>query len=237
MARVTVSAEQRIINYHQAKAAGDLKTAQTEYKKIMKIASQRLVDLEKTAKAAEMVKRAESGDKKAKQWVKSHYTPKDVKYYGDVLKYSYASAMRDLQKLTGGNRFDVKVQNQNQERSLMAIAQRFLLSPTSSKSSIKQIYQNRAKSFNSKFNTNFTWQDFAKFVESKEFQDLMNNEKYSSNAMAVTIGKLKKVRDPEKIIDKIKSGSEQTTFTDSPDDEIAKRMIKEGIFDEIVNKL
>lgn len=236
MAKKTVN--EHIEAYREAKRTGDIKTRQKEFKAIMKIADSRLRELEKLEKQVSMIKMAREGIKKAQKWLELHHVPSNAEYFEDITQFAYKTAMYNLVEGLGVQRFDIKPQSWEQERALIATATHFLESKTSSKAEILKSYKKRVDTFNKKWNTNLTWQDLEKFAESNEFKELLafKGDKYTSDSIAEAYGKLRTVSDPVEIIDKIKNGSEQTIFTDSPMDEIAKIMIKDGIFDKMYPK-
>lgn len=127
----------------------DYKPGETDlqyYKRLAKAADQRLLRLERLS---------------------------EVDGYEKVTKYAYDRAMRDLEVYGGGKRFNTKpplnadgtVDNRLLSEKL-ADMRTFLSSVTSTKQGITQVYTQRAKSFNEKFGTDYTWQDLADFYQS-----------------------------------------------------------------------
>lgn len=234
---MAISAQERIKMYHQAKARGDTKEESKQFKLIMKAAQERIRELEKIDKRAEMVTRATQGNKKAQKWVELHETRRDDEYFRGILNFKYKKTISDMQTRLGFTSFERKPKTEQQARAMMAIAQDFILSPSSSRKGILDVYKRRVDTINNKFGTSFTWKDFAKLALTDEFKELINDEKYSSDSIIIALGELVKSKDPKKTIEAIKSGADKTILSDDPRSEVIEKAIKEGIFDRIVNYL
>ena len=124
------------------------------YKRIAKVADQRLVRLEKLSQ--------QEGFEGAWKW-------------------SYNKAMKDIERWGGKARFNTKApENLNQLKAKINDIQAFLGSVTSTKSGIVEVYKSRADSFNKKYNMNWSWQDMAKFFD--EFGSSLYDE-YGSDVV------------------------------------------------------
>ena len=112
------------------------------YKRLAKVADQRLVRIEKL-----------SGDD----------------HFKNVKKWAYAVAMNDIKRWSGDKavRFNTKPPASDRELlSKIKDITAFIEKPTSSKRGIVDIYKKRADSINKKQGTKFTWQQIATYFES-----------------------------------------------------------------------
>lgn len=137
-------------------------SAEAYYKRLAKVADQRLVRLEALSH--------EKGFRSVKDW-------------------SYSTAMDDIKKfLPAGDprraasdylRFNTKVTADNvNERTADVI--KFLQKPTSNRRDIVKFYKKRADSINKNANTNFTWQQLADFFENEKVKEFIGTKKYDS---------------------------------------------------------
>ena len=86
------------------------------------------------------------------------------KNFTGVKKMAYGRAMSDLEIFGGGTRFNTKPPEDRRLFKEKIMAMRYFLeSPTSTKSGIVETYQERAKTLNKKYGTNFTWKDLADY--------------------------------------------------------------------------
>lgn len=145
------------------------------YHRLAKVADQRLVRLEELAGMREG-KPGKPG-------------------YEKVTSYAYDRAMRDLEIYGGGKRFNTKpplnadgtVDNRLLSEKLADI-RAFLSSVTSTKQGITQVFEERAKTINDKFGTNFTWNDLADFYRSGDAQKKINKKIVNSDLLLRAIG-------------------------------------------------
>ena len=72
----------------------------------------------------------------------------------------------------------------------IAVMKKFLLSPTSQKSTIVKSYKNRANTINKKYGTDFTWQELANFFDSE--MDKKLDLKYGSKVKMKAIGMIQR---------------------------------------------
>lgn len=162
------------------------------YHRLAKVADQRLVRLEELA-----------GMRKGKPG-----TPG----YEKVTSYAYDRAMRDLEIYGGGKRFNTKpplnadgtVDNRLLSEKLADI-RAFLSSVTSTKQGIQQVYQERAKTINDKFGTNFTWNNLADFYRSGDAQKKINKKIINSDLLLRAIGLIQ--RADEEVVKDLKGNN------------------------------
>lgn len=115
-------------------------TLEAYYKRIAKVADQRLVRLEALSQ---------------------------VEGYQGAAQWAYQRAMYDIEKwgYSKKRRFNTKPPaDVNQLKAKINDIQAFLESPTSTKAGINAVYKKRAETFNANYGTNFKWQDFANFL-------------------------------------------------------------------------
>lgn len=136
-----------------------------EYKKLAKRADQRMVRLEKLAQT-------------------------DPLYKG-ALGYSYASAKKAAEHWgsTGAlPRFNVKAPSDiKQLQAKITDIKQFLGSKTSTKKDIKKTYQDRTKTLNERWGTNFSWQQMADLLNKGllEWADAMYGSKTTMRAIDI----------------------------------------------------
>ena len=139
------------------------------YRRLAKVADQRMDRLEKLAK--------EGGQ------------------YANVLKYSYAKAVHNIDIYHRGRgkkpRWNTKPPEEQQllNEKIMAM-QDFIRSTSSTKGGIKSTYQKRADTINEKFGTNMTWQEVADYF-SKGIADKLSKD-YGSQTALYAIGVIQK---------------------------------------------
>ena len=136
-----------------------------EYRKLAKRADQRLVRLEQLSQQDSFV---------------------------SVLKYSYKNAMKSIKKWSGemATRFNTKPPGTEKElRGKLSDIKKFLSRVTSTKKGIISVYKKRANTLNTKYGTDFTWQDLGYFFESPEFEKYGNEETgYGSKTYTMAVG-------------------------------------------------
>lgn len=190
-------------------------TDEQYYKALAKQADQRLVRLEKLSTSDE---------------------------FSGVLDFAYRKAMYDIQSLSGdpnATRFN-RVLRKTQEGTVdkrvlharINAIKRFLESASSTKQGIQKVYQERVNTLNKRLNTNYTWQQMAKYYENEKAQKLV--DKYDSKTVLKTFAAIKTIVTPEEIN---KSLSKDVNVSeDKIVNEIAKTILAEGItFDDIFN--
>ena len=186
----------------------DYKPGETDlqyYKRLAKVADQRLVRLEELAGMREG-KPGKPG-------------------YEKVTAYAYDRAMRDLEIYGGGNRFNTKpplnkdgtVDNRLLSEKLADI-RAFLSAPTSTKGGITEIYQKRADTINKKFGTNFSWSDLADYYRSGDANLKLKKKVVNSDLLLRAVGLIQRadaevVKDLKKVSsDKVIPASDKMVY-------------------------
>lgn len=150
------------------------------------------------------------------------------KHFEGVLEYAYKGAIRDIKTWGGNKRFNTAPPIKLTElESKIADIDKFLSKPTATKTGVKEIYQNRADTFNkgrinkkgkkvggfgAEFGVDFTWEDIANYYEDKKGQ--REKVKLASNTevrVLATIKKLNTIRTKQEK----KSISEDEKFTNN----------------------
>ena len=138
--------------------------------------------------------------------------------YENILKYAYAKAAKMIDQWTPpGAKPDKKPRWQRNTpadtRTLKAKIkdiEAFLAMPSSTKQGIDKIYKKRAESINNAewakgYNLKFTWEDLAKFFNSKLGEKAMNQ--YGSKTTLLAIGTIK--ANKKKVLDAMVQNSEK----------------------------
>ena len=149
------------------------------YRRLAKAADQRLVRLE-TLSEKEHFKGVKSWSYKRAQ--------KDIKKW--LAKAPEQTTKPKSEKL----RFNTKIPEKPEDViAKIKDMQHFLLSPTSNKSQIIEIYEKRTATVNELYKTNFTWEDLATYYEtgSNEIWDSI----YGSKTALQTIGVIQEKKD------------------------------------------
>ncbi len=113
--------------------------------------------------------------------------------YKDIDKYAYAKAMRNIKAIGGNKRFSIKAYESMTKQEIQKrinYTLEFLNSPSSTKSGITKVYKKRAATLNSKYGTDYTWQQLTQLFESGVFDVLI--EKFASESTFRSIGKFQK---------------------------------------------
>lgn len=169
------------------------KDLRAEYKVLAKRADQRLVRLEKYAERDE---------------------------YSDIKTWAYANAKYDIHSFFGteATRFNKSLNvslRYDQVLARVNAVRRFLESETSSIAPVKEdtkygikaiqgvdsLYERRVNSFNKTMGTDFTWQEFAEFMNSKQYERMVEQLGYGVAKMR--LGRIKETR--EKIVEDMKN--------------------------------
>ena len=141
------------------------------YKRLAKVADQRLVRLEQLS---------------------------TQKGYENVTAYAYARAQYDIGRYTEGkHRFNTKpplnsdgTVNTKMLNEKIADIKTFLSSASSTKAGITTVYEKRAKTINKKYGTQYTWQDLADLFKSGDFEKFYN--KWDSDTIMKALAKIKR---------------------------------------------
>ncbi len=142
----------------------------------------------------------------------------DPKYQG-AYKFAYNRALEMMDE--GQIRFNQNIPKPGsfEWRERVNEMQRFLKSPTSTKSGINMI-QAATKSINEKYGTNFKWHEFASFIESGDFDKL--KQTYGSDVILKAMGKIQSAQD------KIKKGLDEhaQSMHKTPADDVAEEIMR-----------
>lgn len=133
------------------------------YRRIAKVADQRLVRLERLA---------------------------DQSGYGNADQWAYKKAMRDIVTWSGdsASRFNTKPpENIKQLQAKINDIKSFLGAPSSTKSGITKVYQTRANTINEKYSTNFSIGDIENLFSSS-FWKKVDAKKIDSDTVMKAIG-------------------------------------------------
>ena len=133
------------------------------YRRIAKVADQRLVRLERLA---------------------------DQAGYGNADQWAYKKAMRDISTWSGdaATRFNTKPpENIKQLQAKINDIKAFLGAPSSTKSGIQRVYQSRANTINNKYGTNFSTGDLEDLFSSA-FWKKVDAKKIDSDTVMKAIG-------------------------------------------------
>lgn len=108
-------------------------------------------------------------------------------------KWAYAKAMRDIKSWGGTKRFQTSAKNLSDTELKMKIKdiENFLESPTSTKRGIINTYKKRVDTLNKNLGTNYTWNEFAKFIKSDTYKKI--DALFGSNTIFSVVGKTKNI--------------------------------------------
>lgn len=143
--------------------------------------------------------------------------------YEEAYKYAYRKA---LDMLDQGTRFNANIPKPGtfEWRERVNAMREFLSSPTSTKSGIKQVYENRVNTLNDRYGTNFTWSELADFFHSGDFGKL-RKQGYGSKVIMKAMGKIQQAQ-----TDKLVDGMKQRR-TAAPEDEVALHILRSRSLD------
>lgn len=220
--------ESRFKKMRELQAMGEDINARKSYDKelrsLLKIADQRIIEIERVSEQVRYLKAAQEGDTKAATWVQRHHIPgikkengkfkgaeKFIEKYEGLDSFVLADVKFDLKNRFNSTRFNRKANynNEGDKIALTAILEKFLTSELSTKTGISK-YQKATNAFNDYAGTDFTWQEFAKFANSEEFNQ-MKTTTYSSDVLVKSVGKISKLGDDEreKMVKLIRAGSDK----------------------------
>ena len=172
------------------------------YKRLAKVADQRLVRLEKLEQ-----------------------TPN----FENVTAYAYARAQRDISRYTeGGHRFNTKpplnkdgTVNTRLLNEKIADIKTFISSVSSTKAGIVSTYEKRAKTLNDKYGTSYSWEDLADYFQSGDFEK--HKKDYGSETIFKALGKIKRAEN--KVLQDIDNNNKRQ-ITDKVALDVAIKMLK-----------
>ena len=169
------------------------------FRRLAKVADQRLVRLEKLSEQAE---------------------------YKQITQYAYAQAMYDISIHGKDKRFNTALpRNEEGEIDRRILKERiisirlFLTSPLSTKQGVQE-YRQRVDKLNANYGTDFTWSEFADFIQSgyaKRMLALIN-----SDLVMKAIARIRQAR--SKVAEEMEKSTKVTTR--DPLDDLALRMLR-----------
>lgn len=111
------------------------------------------------------------------------------KNFAIMIKWAYAKAQKDIQRFGGGKRFDTKPPESKAvlQAKINAIND-YLDAPTRTKTGVRKIYIEKAKTINEKYGTNFKWDEVGEFFESEAWERL--DSVYASKTASRIVGSL-----------------------------------------------
>ena len=116
--------------------------------------------------------------------------------FKSVTKWAYARAMNDIKQWSGAEAKRFNTAPPDHKLQLIAKIndiKTFLEAPTSTKSSIVNMFQSRADTINDKYGTNLNWTDMGEFFESEMFEKL--SSKYDSDTVMQVLGTMNSEKD------------------------------------------
>ncbi len=117
----------------------------------------------------------------------------ESKEYKGVKEFAYRSAAYDIahlfQKEGGLPRFGLKGirktkeggYNEQDVEARIRSVERFMAAPSSTKGGINKVYKEKANTLNKRYDTDYSWQDWARIFKSKQWDKL--KEKYGSDVV------------------------------------------------------
>ena len=173
------------------------------YKRLAKVADQRLVRLEQLS---------------------------TQKGYENVTAYAYARAQYDIGRYSAGHRFNTKppvkadgtVDSQLLNEKIADI-KTFLSSVSSTKAGITTTYEKRAKTINEKFGTSYTWQDMADYFQSGDFKK--HQKDFGSETIFKAIGKIQRAE--SKVLKDIDKNNKKN-ISDKVATQVALKMLSQS---------
>lgn len=199
----------------------DYEFVRKEFKRLAKMADQRLVRLEKLAESDEKFANVTAwAYKVAQKEIENKYNRRNKTYTAPRFN-------RDIPTTTEGLKYKIKIM----EHFMFELK-------TSTKSDIINTYEKRAKSWTESYNKarglkgkdkmTFTWEDIAKLYESDQIKKL--NEAFDSDTVRMIYGKFK---DPSITPDKLREmiSKDQRIFDDQVIDKQIKTALKKNRVD------
>lgn len=142
-------------------------------------------------------------------------------------KWAYARAQRDIEAWSGADatRFNTAPPGSMAGlKGKIEDIRHFLEAPTSTKTGIKQVYVEKAKTINDKYGTKLKWDQVGKLFESDTWRSL--DKKYGSKTAVKMLGTVQKYKDKKKLIAAVKKAD--TSDLRVPDDQVG-RAVKEAL--------
>ena len=117
--------------------------------------------------------------------------------FESITDYAYRNAMRDIRQLRGEEfkRFNMP-KNVHQLEKTKRSLEKFIGATTSTKKGIVSVYEKNAANLNSKFGSNFSWQQMGDFLRAAEFEKMKAD--YDSETAIIMLKALYKNKDLSK---------------------------------------
>lgn len=125
-------------------------------------------------------------------------------------RWAYARAMKDIEGWSGegAKRFETKPPKTiSGLRSKIEDIRTFLLSPTSTKSGIKEIEKKRAATLNQTLGTNYKWNEIGIFFDSSLYNKLTDKDHMGSETAVKVVARIR--RQGKQIKEEIKKANEK----------------------------
>lgn len=210
--------------YDSSRREGE--TPLQHYRRLAKVADQRLVRLEKLS--------GEKGFKNVLKW-SYRYAQREINYYQGVNRKIPTTHRQLLYMEKAGKtpgRFNTKPPmtvdgkiDYNKLEGKIARMQEFLDRPTSAKGAIVEVYEKRAKTLNQRYNMDMKWSELADFFESDAYKRYSNKSDGIYDSATILTFK----RSLERVDDDVKDAIEDTLsdMENASEEEIVKA-IKEN---------
>lgn len=150
--------------------------------------------------------------------------------YENVLKYAYRVAERDIKELGIGDVTKVRFKtptNTNKLEAAIRRVEKFLDSPTSTKTNIDKVYSESAKNLNVKFGTNFTWQEMKIYLDSINWDE--KKKEVGSDRLIAAIRTLKSNKITSEDIKAANEKYKIIADDDSVEADWTKTLIEQGL--------
>ena len=170
------------------------RAALKRYNALAKKADRRMRELERFSRYDEFKDIKKFAYKKAEEMIKT-WTPPDKMYENRAPRWQRNTPM-DTRSL----------------KAKIKDIESFLNMKSSTLKGVKEIYKNRTETINKKYNTNFTWQQFAHFFEDGGLADKAF-DKYGSATVLLAYGKIQKNKN--KALKAIQDFNDNNKITDS----------------------
>lgn len=146
------------------------------------------------------------------------------KNFKTATKWSYAKAIRDIKSWGGNKRFQTTAKNLTDTELQMKIKdiETFLESPTSTKRGIIEVYVKRVNKLNKDLKTNYTWKEFANFIQSDTYEKI--DSLFGSKTIFSTVSKTKKLK--KKMIEEIEKDKKKREKFEKEYSPIEREMIE-----------
>ena len=142
-------------------------------------------------------------------------------------KWAYARAKRDIEAWSGpeAKRFNTKPPAATSAlKAKIEDIRHFIEAPTSTKTGIKQVYIDKAKTINDKYGTSLKWDQVGKVFESDLWRSL--DKKFGSKTAVKALGRVQKYKDKKKLLAAVEKADASDLRV--PDDQVG-RAVKQAL--------